>query len=338
MSAFAASNESPKINTALLAVLLSGGCTINSGVATTPTFEAARYVPPSIGTAPAKQAPAPAAWRGSPTVRPTPEAMVGAAWVIENHDPTRIYQVPTRAGRVSTILLPPGQKFNAAMGGNVEGFLINVAYAGPRPVVSILPRLGGASGNLQVATTDGIYLFDLVPRRGSIDLVDIGEREAAPATADQTPQPEGDFTRLTFKTPDGRAMPAWAPVEAWADSVKMVVRFQGPLPVMPALFAGQKGEQIVSYRTLAGPTLVTSRRVTEGELRLDQEVLRITVDGAADWRQAAELPPASAPQSQPSPVAFVFMPGPGKDVDRLEAVGQPASGQPMANHLVEPGI
>ena len=32
------------------------------------------------------------------------------------------------------------ERFNGAVGGDVEHFLINVAYAGPRPAVSILPR------------------------------------------------------------------------------------------------------------------------------------------------------------------------------------------------------
>ena len=47
-------------------------------------------------------------------------------------------------------------------------------------------------------------------------------------------------------------LPAWAPAEAWADSRKMVVRFNDPLPVLPTLFAGQQGEQVVSYRTSRG--------------------------------------------------------------------------------------
>jgi len=231
---------------------------------------------------------------------------------------------------VTTILLPPGERFNGAVGGDVERFLINVTYAGPRPAVSILPREAGARGNLQLVTTGGFYSFDLsTGARVALNLVDVARSDAAPAFgANATtarggsamPQPEGDFTRLALVRRDG-PLPAWAPAEAWADSRKMVVRFDGPLPVLPTLLAGQKGEQVVSYRSVTDGRqvyLVTDRRVTEAELRLGSESVRLTVDpaavssgaaadpakGADGWRPAAgtvEAEPPAAPYPAAAP-------------------------------------
>jgi type IV secretory pathway VirB9-like protein len=352
----------------LLLLTTTTACTVNSGVKTTPTFVAARQLPQVLqATEPETVKPA-ANYAGNyarpgaatimaanrdATVDPTGGTMQGASWVIGHHDPSQIYRVPVRTKRVTTLLLPSGEKFNSAIGGDVEGYLINVAYAGARPAVSILPRQPGARGNLQLATTGGIYSFDLVTGRTSVNLVDIGDdgpgkaKRASQGRVGDSVEPQGDFTRLSFSTPSGEALPAWAPTEVWADSFKMVVRFQGPLPVLPALFAGGAGEQIVNYRTVVdqgSPTLVTTRRITEGELRLDQEVLRITAKEApADpnphgWKQAGTLP-AQGGTAAPNVAVFVM---PGMDATAVQEAGtlpeaEPA--QPMANHLITvPGI
>lgn len=318
----------------LLATLLLAGCTINTGVETTPTFQAARFVPPPPqpkrldAQAPTPLRPAGRNLTGLPavtaanrfaTVEPSSSDMNGATWVIDAHDEALIYRVPVALQRATTLLLPDGEKFNSAVGGNVDGFLVSASYAGPRPAISILPREPGARGNLQLATTGGFYSFDLLTTRATaINLVDVKHRTERSVTGNGTfsdvPQPQGDFTRLKLTSAKG-PLPAWAPAEAWADSYKMVVRFNGPLPVAPGLFAGQKGEQLVSYRTVldqGSPIFVTNRRITEAELRLDQEVIRITVDdgtpqspGATaeagparvgDWKQADNLPePTSTP-------------------------------------------
>lgn len=292
-------------------------CSHDTGLETTPTFSAARYVPT---VQPQLSGPAPeskpeivrgltgvraisAANRGA-TVEPDDASMRGATWFIEDVQATMIYRVCTSAGRVTTVLLPPGERFNGAVGGNVEAFLINVAYAGPRPAVSILPRTAGARGNLQLVTTGGFYSYSLGACETALNLVDVARKDAVPsAGAAASPQPEGDFTRLTSVRDDG-PLPSWAPAEAWADSRKMVVRFHGPLPVLPTLLAGRKGEQVVSYRSVVDGgdvDLITDRRVTEAELRLGSETVRLTVDpdavkagtaadpakGADGWRPAA---------------------------------------------------
>jgi hypothetical protein len=348
----------------LCILLATTACTVHSGVKTGPTYVPAALQPAKLEAAePTQPAPVkakPARSYGPAIVRPTPDTMNGATWVIEDFDQSRIYQVPVQTGRVTTLRLPSGEKFNAAVGGNVEAFLVNVSYAGVSPAVSIVPREPGARSNLQLTTTgDVIYSFDLVTGGRGVNLVEVRRPELATAThgaAEQSLTPQGDYTRLNLGTPDGRQLPAWAPGEAWADSDKLVIRFPpGPLPVLPALFAGQQGEQIVSYRTVidqGATTLVTRRRVTEAQLRLDQEVVTITAAEAAQddnphgWRQAGTLPPA-APQAASSPVNVYVMPGSTDGVIPATALTDaplagvatngPGAGQPMANHIIQQG-
>ena len=258
--------------------------------------------------------------------------MRGATWYVEDAQSWMIYRVCTAAGHVTTVLLPPGERFNGAVGGDVEGFLINVAYAGPRPAVSILPRTPGARSNLQLVTTEGFYSFKLAPCAEALNLVDVARRDAPAAAASALPQPEGDFTRLTFVREDG-PLPAWAPAEAWADSAKMVVRFDGPLPVLPTLFAGRAGEQVVSYRSIASGRqvyLVTSRRVTEAELRLGAERVRLTVDPDAVKAGTAADPAKGADAWRPAagPVTWQAPP-----VGHAAGRGRPADGrEPVVEH------
>jgi Conjugal transfer protein len=345
---------------ALLAASSVAACTANSALDTTPTFSAARYLPPnpSPGGTPAPDPSGPTAVphrtgvlaisraNRDATVDPDDTTMRGATWYIEDVQPSLIYRVRTAPNRVTTILLPPGERFNGAVGGDVDGFMINVSYAGPRPAVSILPRTGQARGNLQLVTTGGFYSFDLVVNGYvAVNLVDVGRREPGPAGGSATglPQPQGDFTRLALVR-EGGPLPAWAPAEAWADSYKMVVRFDGPLPVLPTLLVGGKGEQVVGYRSQTDGRqvyLVTSRRVTEAELRLGSEKVRITVDpdavragtaadsarGAEGWRPAGtlEAPPraAGAPAVPPAPVQGARHAGPAPTGD---AGAAPTSG------------
>ena len=252
-----------RLSPGLLAATSLAACTATPGSETTPTFAPARYVPevvevhlrhrrrtlllPAIagpGTTVRRSSPRP---RGGPPSIPT-STMQGATWVIDDVQPSAIYRVRTALNRVTTTPAA-GRALQRCRGRDVEHFLINVAYAGPRPAVSILPRTREAKGNLQLVTTGGFYSFDLlVNEQVAVNLVDVMRAGDGPRTEPSAlPQPEGDFTRLASVA--GGPLPSWAPAEAWADSTKMVVRFNGPLPTLPALFAGHQGEQLVSYRS-----------------------------------------------------------------------------------------
>ena len=171
-----------------------------------------------------------------PSSRTTP-SMPGATWYIEDVQPSMIYRVCTSTGRVTTILLPPGERFNGAVGGNVDAFLINVAYAGPRPAVSILPRVAGARGNLQLVTTAGFYSYSLGGVRDGAQ-----PRGRGAEGRGAGPHPGLAAARGRLHAPDAR--PPRRPAaglgagQGVGDSRKMVVRFHGPLPVLPTLLAG----------------------------------------------------------------------------------------------------
>jgi len=286
----------------LLPVGLLGACTSYSGVRTTPTFTPARLVeaPRSTGAGVAPIPAVPPTKSQRPqrlarlvgaravnqatrqaTVEPSDATMHGAAWMVEATDEARIYRIPTRLERVTTILLPEGEQINKIAGGDVGGFLVEGSYAGARPAISILPAWPDAGTNITVSTTGGLYGFELqVYRQSWTPVVDVRRAEAvALSRRFDVPVPQGQFDRLRLLASEEGPLPAWAPVEAWADARRLVVRFRAPLPVLPGLFAGQEGEQLVSYhslRTADAVYLVTSRRVTEAELRLDAEVVRIT--------------------------------------------------------------
>src|SRR4051794_7186472 len=218
------------------AVAALAGCAADTSVQTTPTFSAARYLPPDRPAAQAPVAgptpePHPENVRGltgvkaisaanrEATVEPDDASMRGATWYIEDVQPTLIYRVCTATRRVTTILLPPGERFNGAVGGDVDAFLINVAYAGPRPAVSILPRTPGARGNLQLVTTRGFYSSSRGGGETALTLAAAARKAPPVRPAASMPQPEGDSTRLALVREDG-PLPAWAPAEVWADSVK----------------------------------------------------------------------------------------------------------------------
>jgi hypothetical protein len=336
----------------LLACGALSACTTYSGVETTPTYaparlEPARPEPPDAVPGPTEPRPA---RRGEPTgaravhaatkaatVDPREGTMDGAVWVIGEHDPTRLYRVRTRLERVTTVLLPEGEAVNKVAGGDVEGFLVEASYSGPRPAISVLPVERDAGGNIAVSTTGGLYLFEVCVTAGTWNAV-VDVRRAGPAPRPgraSVPVPQGGFDRLEVAAPDGQPAPAWAPVEAWADAVQMVVRFRAPLPTLPGLFAGRQGEQVVNYRverTADAVLMVTSRRVTEAELRLGDEVVRIAAPtpafpagsspaqggGETAWHAAPALPTGPLPSSdggligEPSPGLAAAAPAPDR--------------------------
>lgn len=295
---------------ALLATaLLAGGCTASSGMTATPTFARAQLLPTPAPRLPLTQLP-------YSDTRPPRSALSGGEWIIANVSPTALYQLPVRMSRLTLLLVPEGESVNKALGGDVDGFVVEGAYAENRAAIAITPLLPGRRTNLVVTTTGGAYNFMLQSQEegGWMSRVDL-RRAAPPRPASFPLAPAGEYERLAVAPLDGGTLPAWAPVEVWADATKLVVRFAEPLPLLPGLYAGREGEQVVSYRVQRTPgyvLLVTDRRVTEAELRLDREAVRLTAPApgrvaAGAWRPAARL----APWPEPGVPARTPAPGPG---------------------------
>lgn len=303
---------------AVLALLALPACsgTVNTGAKQTPTFSAARHIPivaPQQQQRPRVTTMRPVVGRGG-VIRPDAEALRSGYWVLENYDPAHRYEIPIKFGTAATFLMASGEQFNGAIGGKVIDFEVQPSYSGARPTFSITPRFPGARGDLKVFTSGdpGLYRFNLVPAKSGLEVIDIRTlanevpaQQDASATGCTGFRPQGDYTSLVAQRIDGEGVPPWNPAESWADSTKLFVRFNNPLPTLPGLFAGMQGEQQVNYRTqsdAASTCIITDRRVTEFELRYGNERLRFGVDPSAvragwsaspgqGWQGAVALPP-----------------------------------------------
>ena len=279
--------------TAAIALLVLGptlaGCSANTTLETTPTFQAARKLPPPTAAVQLAREPY------SPTRAPK-SARNGGTWIIRNMAPGKMYELPTRTGMVSYIKLPPGISINdGAIGGDVNGFNVVGTHVGQRATLAVMANYAGRRTNIAIPTTnDELYHFLVTSSAKGPWILEVEVNHAAPMKPIAFGlAPAGDYQRLTLVPGEDGAMPAWAPVEVWADARKMVARFAAPLPTMPALYAGGRGEQTVNYSVEHVPGYVilsTDRRVTEAEFRLGREVIRITADaGGRQWRQAGTL-------------------------------------------------
>lgn len=292
---------------AALALPLLAACATSSKVEVGPTFAPARYVPPA--PAPVAQAARPRLPRTG-EIAPDREGADGSTWFIEDAADSchATYRVPVAYGTTTAIILPPRERLTGApVGGNAQHFKVMARYAGPSAAVIVSPVTPGARGELRVFTSRCLRNFKLVPSRAPLATVDMATRAAdrlpAPG-APAAPEPEGDFTQLAIRPVDGKPLPAWAPMDAWADSGKLVVAFPSRLPKAPTLLAGRRGEQTVTYTTRATPDatyLIARPRTTEAMLVLGEERVGITVDPAAiedgsaaepgkAWQQAGALP------------------------------------------------
>ena len=181
-----------------------------------------------------------------------------------------------------------------------EDFTISTAVSGNRAAITVMPKCANPkterfgpesempvepcmmpSTNATFLTSEGPYTFQfLVYDWSAAQIVEVNHAAPAPTNLPdpRIPVPVGTIRRL--KTyPVGDWNPGWAPEEAWTDYEKMVIRFAAPLPVLPGLYTGLRGEQVVNYNVLELPGsvyMVTNRRVTEAELRVDDQIVRIT--------------------------------------------------------------
>lgn len=284
--------------TLIVLALSAAGCNTNSGMETTRT-----YTP----FAPAQRVPAPAATSlSSPKPEPvkTPrsfkrEEIEGNTWIIADWNPRGVYQIPVAPLEPTILLLPVGESLTSGIVGSSDDLSVQAGATGQRATVALMPNCAPPSStrfgvdaakpltpcmarNLQAAviTDGGVYTMQLQVRDWrAMPVVEINH--APPVrTEDRAARPPnaiGAREPLTVKAKSEPPAP-WMPSDVWADEEKMVIGFAEPPPTLPAVFAGKKGEQTVSYQVLETDTalyLVTNRRVTEAELRLGQEIVRI---------------------------------------------------------------
>lgn len=283
---------------------LACGCSTNSGLETTPTYTpfapAQRVQPPAAPTALAEKKEA-----FKPLRSFRREEIEGNTWVIADWDPRAVYQIPVAPLEPTILLLPAGESLTSGIVGASDDLNVSAGATGQRATVALMPncappssrRFGAEAAkplvpcmgrNLQAAiiTDGGVYTLQLQVRDWrAMPIVEINH--APPPRTEvrvaAAPSPVGGQEALRVKAKSEPPAP-WMPGSVWADREKMVIGFAEAPPTLPALFAGKKGEQTVSYQVLeAGDAtyLVTNRRVTEAELRLGEEVVRIGSDDKA---------------------------------------------------------
>jgi Conjugal transfer protein len=272
-----------------------------------PTVELTPPVTPAL-SARLKGAAAIEAGRKGSVVVPTDRDVEGVVWRIADISSLKVYRVPTAPLAPTTILLPATETLSNAVSGSTGDFTIATAVSGNRAAVTVMPNcanpksqrfdtVGAIEGYAEekpplqpcsvgiakatFLTSGGVYNFEFqVNDYTAVAVVEVNH----------APPPKTNVGRPAVPFPDGRADPLrlvnigkyaapWMPLQAWADPYKLVVSFAAPLPTWPALYAGKKGEQVVNYRVIeagAAVYFVTERRVTEAQLRIEDEVVQIT--------------------------------------------------------------
>ena len=293
---------SPRTRAAVVAALsaigFTMGCGTDSGMETTPTYTP--FVPAQRLPAPAAPAlvpPKPEPFRTVRSVRR--EEVEGNTWVIADWNPRSVYQIPVAPLEPTILLLPVGESLTSGIVGSSDDLSVQAGATGQRATVALMPncaapgskRFGADAAKplapcmdrtLQAAiiTDGGVYTVQLQVRDGrAMPVVEINHAppKRSEDPAGRPPQPVGGREALLVKAKSEPPAP-WMPKDVWADQEKLVIGFAEPPPTLPALFVGKQGEQTVSYQVLeAGPALwlVTNRRVTEAELRLGEEIVRI---------------------------------------------------------------
>jgi type IV secretion system protein VirB9 len=196
-----------------------------------------------------------------------------------------LYQVYASPGRVTLVLLQPGEKLIDISAGDTVRWIVGDSTsgsgAGVRANIQIKPVRAGLKTNLVVTTDRRIYLLELTSTdsawMASVSWDYPQDRLAElKAQAEQaritTPLASGvSLDQLHFRYDiTGDAAP-WKPLRAFDDGSKVYIQFpagiaQGDLP--PLFLIGPKGElQLVNHRYQA-PYYIVDRLFGAVELRL----------------------------------------------------------------------
>jgi hypothetical protein len=312
---------------AIALVLALSACAENTGVPTAPDFTKATLVPPPIEAQMRKPRAVPkptvsgrsgaeALARAQKNVRvqPRESEIEGTIWRIDDVDHGKIYVVPTAPMQPTTIMLPLNETLSAAVAGTTDDFTQSAAVSGDRAAITILPKCAspkterfavGSGQSIRPCSTSqakATFLTSVGPYSFEFPVYDwtaaqiVELNHAPPPETDfgpQLPRPNGHVDMLRV-VPTHNWNPAWQPVVAWADPDKLVLEFIAPLPVLPGLYPLGGG---VNYSIIETPQrvyMVTDRRVTEAELRVDDQIVRITDPANADdlLRQKSSPRPA----------------------------------------------
>lgn len=216
-----------------------------------------------------------------------------------------LYQVYASPGRVTLILLQPGERLIDMSAGDTVRWIVGDSMSGSgqsaRANLQIKPVRPGLKTNLVVTTDRRIYLLELTSTESAWmasvswdypqDRLDAlkAQDEASRLT---TPMAAGlSVDKLRFRYEVTGDAPSWRPLRAFDDGQKVYIQFpagiaQGDLP--PLFLVGPDGElQLVNHRYQA-PYYIVDRLFGAVELRLGgdrAQAVRISRrDGKTAWR------------------------------------------------------
>ena len=239
-------------------------------------------------------------------VAPTREGYVNAIQVWPYADGA-LYQVYTSPGRVTAIVLQPGEELVTVSAGDTVRWIVGDTASGAgatlRVNVLIKPTRVGLKTNLVITTNRRSYLLELsstpqawmasvfwdYPKDRMLAL----QKQAKEAQAAAPVESGLSLEQIRFRYAVTGDSPPWKPLRAFDDGQRVYIQFpagiaQGELP--PLFVNGAKGDaQLVNYR-FRSPYYVVDRLFGAAELRLGGsrkdkgEVVRIErtdgVDGA----------------------------------------------------------
>jgi type IV secretion system protein VirB9 len=205
-----------------------------------------------------------------------------------------LYHVPTRPGRVTDIVLQPGETLGAVASGDTARWIIGNTDSGTaaekRTHVLVKPAAAGLETNLVITTDRRTYHLLLTSSADAAitslawsypaDAL-IALRAAQTSAAAAAPVVAGlDVTALRFDYAISGDHPAWRPLRAFDDGTRTYIQFPGTLGIgeAPPLFVIADGKvELVNYR-VSGRYYVVDRLFDIAELRLGthhQQVVRI---------------------------------------------------------------
>jgi type IV secretion system protein VirB9 len=218
--------------------------------------------------------------------------------------PGAVYRLEAAPGRVSDIVLQPGETLVSVAAGDTARWVIgdtsSGAGTGRRTHILVKPARSGLRTNLVIATDRRVYRLDLESGARAMariawtyprdDLLALERRNAALEAA--APVAAGvAVDRLDFNYEIKGDRPAWRPVRAFDDGVRVFIEFPPTMAggAAPPLFViGSSGKaELVNYR-LRGHYYIVDRLFSAAELRLGekhQDVVRIEHSGKRRGRR-----------------------------------------------------
>ncbi len=234
-------------------------------------------------------------------VSPTREGYVNAIQVWP-YSEGALYQVYTSPGRVTAIVLQPGEELVTVSAGDTTRWIVGDTASGSgatlRVNILVKPTRIGLKTNLVVTTSRRTYLLEMTATErawmASVswdypkDRLLALQKQAQQAQAAAPVETGMQLERLKFRYAISGDNPPWKPLRAFDDGERVYIQFpggiaQGELP--PLFVIGSKGDsQLVNHR-FRSPYYIVDRMFGAAELRLGADkasVVRIErTDGVA---------------------------------------------------------